>query len=165
MSVQKNPTTGVVVELFGPTVEYLTSPDDERSDFCVMKGTIPPGAVVPLHSHDDTEDFLVVSGTVEALRKVRDGHEWVTIKTGDFVHIPGNAPHAWRNSSDKPVETLMVTTKKMGRFFAEVGRSADEASGPPTMEDLEHFAEVSAKYGYWNATPQENQAVGIQASF
>jgi hypothetical protein len=44
MSTEKNPTTGLVVELFGPTVEFLTSPEDQRNDFCVLKGTIPPGA-------------------------------------------------------------------------------------------------------------------------
>ena len=35
MRLEKNPTTDLIVELFGPTVEYPTSPDDERNDFCV----------------------------------------------------------------------------------------------------------------------------------
>jgi hypothetical protein len=34
-----------------------------------------------------------------------------------------------------------------------------------TSEDLARFAEISAKYGYWNATPEENAAVGIPLSF
>ena len=54
LSLAKNPTTGRVVEFFGPTVEFLTSPDDEHNDFCVLKGTISPGGAVPLHSHADT---------------------------------------------------------------------------------------------------------------
>ena len=41
MSLEKNPTTGIALEFFGPTVEFLTSPDDEQNDTCVMKGTIP----------------------------------------------------------------------------------------------------------------------------
>ena len=45
LSLAKNPTTGRVVEFFGPTVEFLTSPDDEHNDFCVLKGTISPGAL------------------------------------------------------------------------------------------------------------------------
>jgi hypothetical protein len=68
MSLEKNPTTGPVIELFGPTVEFLTSPEDGRNDFCVLKGTIPPGVSVPLHSHSDTEDFFIISGSVEGLR-------------------------------------------------------------------------------------------------
>jgi hypothetical protein len=41
-SLEKNPMTGLVVELFGPTLEFLTSPEDKQSDFCVLKGTIRP---------------------------------------------------------------------------------------------------------------------------
>jgi hypothetical protein len=69
MSLEKNPITGKVLELFGPTVEFLTSPQEAQSDFCVLKGTIPPGVSVPLHSHADTEDFFVISGEIEGLRQ------------------------------------------------------------------------------------------------
>jgi hypothetical protein len=41
MSLEKNPTTGLIVEFFGPTIEFLTSPEDEQNDFCVLKGMIP----------------------------------------------------------------------------------------------------------------------------
>jgi hypothetical protein len=30
---------------------------------------------------------------------------------------------------------------------------------------LARFAAISAKYGYWNAAPEENAAVGIKLSF
>jgi quercetin dioxygenase-like cupin family protein len=165
MSLEKNPTTGLVLELFGPTLEYLTSPEDEHTDFCVLKGTIPPGVFVPLHTHADTEDFFILSGSVEGLRREADGYKWLEAKAGDYVHVPGNAPHAWRNVSGKPAVMLMLTTKKMGRFFQEVGRPATGRPQPPTPEELAHFAAVSARYGYWNATPEENAAVGIQMSF
>src|SRR5271165_1039144 len=75
------------LDLFGPMVEFLTSPQEASIDFCVLRAVIPPGISVPLHSHPDTE-------------------------------------------------------------------SADAAEG------LAHYATVSAKYGYWNATPEENAAVG-----
>jgi quercetin dioxygenase-like cupin family protein len=74
MSLMKNPTTGKFLELFGPTVEYLTSPQDTQNDFCVLKGTIPPGVFVPLHSHPDTEDFLVISGELEGLKQDSEDH-------------------------------------------------------------------------------------------
>jgi quercetin dioxygenase-like cupin family protein len=165
MSVEKNPTTGQVIEFFGPTLELLTSPVDEHNDFCVLKGTIPPDGYVPLHSHDDTEDFLVVSGEVEGLRQDSEGHEWISAKTGDYVHVPAGARHAWRNVSSEPVVTLITTTKRLGRFFQETGRPLADASQPPTPEELARFAAVSARYGYWNATPEENAAVGIHMSF
>ena len=165
VSLEKNPTTGLVLDLFGPTVEYLTLPDDLHNDFCVLKGTFPSGAAVPLHSHADTEDFLILSGTVEGLRQDATDYTWVKAEAGDYIHVPGGAPHAWRNRSGKPAVMLLIVTKKMGRFFKEVGRPMTAASQPPTPEDLAHFAAVSTKYGYWNATPEENAAVGIQMSF
>jgi quercetin dioxygenase-like cupin family protein len=104
-SLAKNPTTRRVVEFFGPTVEFWTSPDDEHNDFCVLKGTIPPGGAVPLHSHADTEDFLVISGSVEALQDDGQSYTWISARAGDFIHVPGNARHAWRNVSSEPLVT------------------------------------------------------------
>lgn len=165
MSLEKNPTTGLIIELFGPTMEYLTSPEDERSDFCILKGTIPPGISVPLHAHADTEDFFILSGSIEGLRQAEEGYQWIEVNAGDYVHVPGDAPHAWRNVSGKPVITLIITTKRIGRFFQEVGKPVTGRPQPPTPEELAHFAAVSARYGYWNATPEENAAAGIQMSF
>ena len=62
MSTEVNPTTGQCVDLLGPTVELLTSPQEASIDFCLLRGVIPPGVSVPLHSHPDTEDFFVISG-------------------------------------------------------------------------------------------------------
>jgi quercetin dioxygenase-like cupin family protein len=164
MSLEKNPTTGLVLEFFGPTVEFLTSPEDEHNNFCVLKGTISRGVSVPLHSHSDTEDFLVISGSVEGLRHDTEGYKWIAAKAGDYIHVPGGARHAWRNVSGEPLVNL-ITTKKLGQFFQEAGRPATGAPQPVRPEDLARFAAISAKYGYWNATPEENAAVGISLSF
>ena len=119
MSLEKNPTTGKVLELFGPTVEFLTSPQEAQSDFCVLKGTISPGVSVPLHSHADIEDFFVISGEIEGLRQNSEGYKWIGAKTGDYIHVPSNARHAWRNVSNKPTLVYIITTKNMGHFFEE----------------------------------------------
>ena len=44
---------------------------------------------------------------------------------------------------------LAVTTATMARFFREVAASPEE------------FLAISERYGYWNATPQENAAIGL----
>ena len=80
--------------------------------------------------------------------------------------MPGNARHAWRNVSGKPLLNLIITTKRLGRFFQRGGETRDGAPRPPpTSEELARFAAISAKYGYWNATPEENAAIGIQMTF
>jgi quercetin dioxygenase-like cupin family protein len=165
MSIVKNPTTGMILDLFGPTVEFLTSPQDTQNDFCVLRGTIPSGVFVPLHSHPDTEDFLVISGEVEGLRQDSEDHIWIRAKVGDYIHVPSNVRHAWRNISGAPTVDLIITTKKLGHFFLETGRPVTGSPLSVTSEDLVHFAAVSSRYGYWNATPEENAAVGIHMSF
>jgi quercetin dioxygenase-like cupin family protein len=165
MSLEKNPTTGLVTDHFGPTVEFLTSPEDEHSDFCVLKGTIPPGAAVPLHAHADTEDFLLISGSMEGLRQDAQGYTWISVSAGDYVHVPGDAHHAWRNRSSEPAVSLIITTRRMARFFQETGRPLASAAQPVAPEELARFAAIAASYGHWLATPEENAAVGIDVSF
>ena len=166
MSFEKNPaSSGATIDVFGPTVEFLATPEDEHQNFCVLRGTIPPGTSVPLHSHPDTEAFFVLSGALEVLRQGERGYEWVEAKTGDYIQVSAGTRHAWRNPFDQPAVQLIVVTKKLGHFFRAIGRPATERLQPPTLEDLKHFAEVSDQYGYWNATPKENAAVGIRMSF
>jgi hypothetical protein len=39
------------IDVFGPQLEFLTLADDDANSVCVMRGVIPPGVTVPLHSH------------------------------------------------------------------------------------------------------------------
>ncbi len=165
MAIELNPTTGERLDVFGPTVELLTSPQDVHNDFCVLRGIIPPGGSIPLHSHDDTEDFFVLSGQAQALKQMPEGAEWIAGKAGDLIHVPGGVPHAWRNISSEPLVVLILTTTRIGHFFQETGRPVTSVPQPVTPEELAHFAAVAAAYGYWNGTPEENAAVGIDVSF
>jgi len=156
MSLAKNPSTGKVVELLDlrtdldlPTLEFLTSPQDPQNDFCVMRGTLPPDVSVPLHSHTDTEDFVVISGELEALRQDSQGHTWIKAKANDYVHVPSNSRHAWRNVFGAPAVVLVITTRKLGQFFQEAGRSHTSTPLPVTPGDLERFAAISARYEIW----------------
>jgi quercetin dioxygenase-like cupin family protein len=165
-STELNPTTGLIVDLLGPTVEFLTSPQEKGIDFCVLRGVIPPGVSVPLHSHPDTEDFFIISGEVQAVRQGAHGYEWIEAKAGDYIHVPAGTRHGWRNASSKPLVALLIITTKLARFFQEVGKPITATPHSGTGEDPADFLarqeKVCAKYGYWNATPEENAAVGIR---
>ena len=126
----------------GATIEYLTPVEDGSP--CLMRGTIPAGGVVPLHSHADPETFIVLAGEAESYT---DGN-WATVAAGDVHHIPGNVRHGWRNGPE-PAVMHLVTTATMARFFREVAASPEE------------FLAISERYGYWNATPEENAAIGL----
>jgi quercetin dioxygenase-like cupin family protein len=127
----------------GATIDFLTPVEDGAP--CLMRGTIPAGGVVPLHSHADPETFIVVEGEADSYT---DGG-WTTVAAGAVHHIPGHVRHAWRNRSGQAAVMYVVTTATMAGFFREVAASPDE------------FLAISARYGYWNATPEENAAIGI----
>jgi hypothetical protein len=63
------------------------------------------------------------------------------------------------------VVVLIIMTKMLGQFFQETGRPETSIPLPVTPEDLARFAAISGKYGYWNASPEENALVGIHMSF
>ncbi|MFG1931371.1 cupin domain-containing protein [Mycobacterium sp. NPDC048908] len=148
---------GPSFDVFGGIVEFLSWSDE----FCVLRGTVPPGSVVPLHSHPDAEDFFILSGTQQVLVGGEDGLQWRDAQAGDYIRVPGDAPHAHRNVTDKPAIDLIVTTARLGRFFQEVGRPVTDALAPPTPEEVANFIAASKRYGYVLGTPEQNAAVGI----
>lgn len=152
--------TAETIDVLGPTVQFLTPPEE---DPCVMRGMLPPDAIVPLHSHPDPETFVVLSGELEGLAHAADRFTWVRIRAGDVFHVPGGTKHAFRNRSDAPAVMILVSTSKIGRFFREIATSIVPGApdGPPSGETLRHFLETAKRYGYWNATPEENAEAGL----
>jgi quercetin dioxygenase-like cupin family protein len=160
-----DPHEAPALEVLGPTIQYLTPPEGDGREPCVMLGTIPPGVCVPVHSHHDPETFLMCSGRLDALRATGDGFGWDAIGAGQIFHVPGNVKHAWRNRSPEPAVTVIVSTVKIGRFFGEVGTPVGPAgttTWPPTQRAIERLLETARRYGYWNASPEENAAVGLE---
>jgi quercetin dioxygenase-like cupin family protein len=148
------------VEVLGPTIEYVSDVEQDDHARCVLRGTIPPGVIVPLHTHADPETFVQLSGDIDAY----DGSRWIHVRSGDVFHVPGNARHAFRNSFGEPSVSVIVTTARIARFFREVGRalvSGKTQSASPSPDVIQHFLEVSERYGYWNASPDENAKIGL----
>ena len=147
--------------LDGAKMEPL-SPSIEDA-YCVMKGTIPSGVSVPLHSHGDAESFYALSGEAQALVETEVGLQWQTLRPGDFIHIPGGTKHAWRNVSGEPMAVLITCTAKLGRALREMGQLTSEGGKRiPTPADVQRLIEISERYGYWLGSREENAAVGIE---
>lgn len=152
------------LSVMGPTIQFVTGPDDDAAA-CIMRGVIPAGVSVPLHSHADPETFLLVSGAVEGLTWEGEEPSWGDIPPGTFFHVPGGVKHAWRNRSVHEATMIVVTTPRLGRFLREVSVPIAEGGpppGPPSQEQIDRFLSTAARYGYWNAGPDENARVGIQ---
>lgn len=90
-----------------------------------------PGARPHFHK-TFSESFYVLEGEVTLL----DGDDWIKAGEGDFLYVPANRPHGFRNDSDAPVRMLLLFAPGIPRerFFLEIG----EAKGLPRAE-LEAF--------------------------
>lgn len=142
-----------------PTNVFLTDISENREDFCLMQCTLPPGAIVPMHSHADRETFYVISGKIDALRVDR----WEELEPGDVFDVRDGMKHAWRNSSQEAASILCVTTTKLARFLQEISVSQDETL--TADEQAQRFLRLVQANGYWLASPQENAAIGLTVNW
>jgi quercetin dioxygenase-like cupin family protein len=152
-----------ILDVLGPTIQFLSSGEREN-DPCIMRSIIPPGVTVPLHSHPEPETFIALSGRIEAVKESVGNFEWVTIRLGDVFHVPGGVKHAFRNQSNEPANIIVAAPASVGRFFREIGTPVAPGAQPlrpPSAKVIRHFIETSERYGYWNATPEENARIGI----
>ncbi len=149
--------------VLGVGVQFLVGPQPDDEDRCIIRGTMPPGVSVPMHSHKAVEVFFVLSGNIEVLIENDGRMQWVEATAGTLIEIPGNAKHAFRNRSQHPVINLLYTTSEHGRYFQEIGQpvAAGESVSPPTPDEVQRLLKTAQAYGYWFATPEENASVGI----
>ena len=139
-----------------PMNEYLTQISGDDEDYCVMRCTLPAGAVVPMHSHADRETFYVLSGKLDSLTEDR----WQEIGPGDVVDVRDGVKHAWRNASQSAASMICVTTTRMARFLQEIS-----AAGSSPEAQAQRFFELVRAHGYWLASPEENAAAGLDVSW
>jgi quercetin dioxygenase-like cupin family protein len=147
----------------GTLFEILASPQEVGDDICLIRGTMPPGVAVPLHSHPDLELFYVLEGSVEIFQSKEGASGWITVGVGAVVAVRGDVKHALRNTSSLPATMVVVTTSRLYEFFVAVSKPLEpkRRPAPPTPEEMRAFFGTVASYGYWMASPEENAAIGI----
>ena len=147
----------------GVFLQFLASPEQVGDAICLIRGTMPSGVVVPLHSHKDLELLYVLEGTLEVYRSSEGPAGWTEAAAGDVVVIRSNVKHALRNGSSLPVTLALVTKSQLYAFFRELAKPFDsnERPTPPTPEETQELFAVAAKYGYWLASPEENASIGL----
>lgn len=160
------PTDAVEKQVFnaaGVLLQFLASPEEVGDAICLIRGTMPPGVVVPLHRHEEPELLYVLEGTLEVYRSNEGSGGWTAAPVGDVVAIPGNVKHALRNGSALPVTLALVTKSELYAFFRELAKPFDPnlRLTPPTAEEIQELFAVAAKYGYWLASAEENAAIGL----
>jgi quercetin dioxygenase-like cupin family protein len=144
-------------------LQFLCTPEQINDQISVMRGTVPPGVVIPLHRHADPEIFYVLDGSLEVFQAEGPTAGWQTVNASEVVSIPGNVRHALRNTSPSPITSITVSKQELYSFFRELARPFDPnmPPPPPTREEIQQLFSVAEKYEYWLASPDENAAIGI----
>jgi quercetin dioxygenase-like cupin family protein len=148
----------------GTLLQFVSTPEQNRANLSVMRGGIPAGAVVPLHSHASPEIFYVLEGMLDVFQDEGKSSEWKTATVGDVVTVAGGVKHALRNPGSTLVMTILISDEQLYRFFQELAEPLDPASGPPPPSPaiMQKLFEVAARYNYWIGSPAENASIGIQ---
>src|SRR5271154_4004354 len=149
--------------VLGVLLRFLSTPEQINDQISVMRGTVPSGVVIPLHSHADPEIFYVLDGSLEVFQAGGPSEGWQTINAGNVVSIPGNGRHALRNTSPTSTTTITVSKQQLYSFFRELARPFDpnRPPAPPTPNEMQQLFSIAEKYEYWLASADENAAIGI----
>jgi quercetin dioxygenase-like cupin family protein len=137
--------------IVGDTYTILLSGSDTAGRLSVIEMYVPPGGGPPSHRHDFEETFVLLEGELEITFR----GEKRTVRAGDTIHIPANAPHQFHNSSSAPVRMLCICSPSGSEeFFKEVGtRVATRTTPPPRLDAAEEAARLkkilnlAPKYG------------------
>ncbi|HTO66870.1 MAG TPA: cupin domain-containing protein [Bradyrhizobium sp.] len=138
------------VSVAGGTYTILVSGEETGGRYSLIDMLVPPGGGPPPHRHDFEEMFTILDGEIELTFR----GEVHRASAGSTVNIPANAPHAFKNRSDKPARMLcMCTPPGQEEFFMAVGDPVDSRTAPPPRlsaaeqaERIQRAKSLSAKY-------------------
>jgi quercetin dioxygenase-like cupin family protein len=126
------------VGLVGNTYTITVPGESTDGRCCVIDMHIPPGGGPPPHRHDFEETFILLEGEMEATFRGKK----LTVRAGDTLHIPSNAPHHFHNTSTSPVRLLCICSPAgQEKFFMKVGVPvATRTSPPPKLDENDQAA-------------------------
>lgn len=125
----------------GDTYTILLSGADTAGRYTLIDMHVPPGGGPPRHRHDFEEMFSILDGEIELT--FRD--ETIVATAGETVNIPANAPHVFRNPSDRAARLLCLCSPSgQEDFFRAVGVPvAHRTQAPPALDDAAQAAFVA----------------------
>ena len=116
------------IGLVGDTYTILLSSKDTAGRYCLVDMHVPPGGGPPPHRHDFEESFTVLEGEIEATLRGKAS----TVRVGETINIPANAPHQFQNKSTQPARLLCICAPAgQEEFFREVGILVATRTTPP----------------------------------
>jgi quercetin dioxygenase-like cupin family protein len=130
------------IGLVGDTYTLTVTGDQTNGRFCVIDMYIPPGGGPSPHRHDFEETFILLEGELEATFRGKTS----TVRAGDTLNIPSNAPHQFHNASSRPARLLCICSPAgQEKFFMEVGVRVETRTTPPPELNEKEQAEFIGK--------------------
>jgi quercetin dioxygenase-like cupin family protein len=138
------------LSIAGGSYTILVTGEQTAGRYCLTDMLVPSGGGPPPHRHDFEEMFTILDGEIEFIFR----GEVLRAGAGSTVNIPANAPHAFKNKSDKPARLLcMCTPSGQEEFFMAVGDPVDNrGAAPPVLspderaERVQRAKALAAKY-------------------
>jgi quercetin dioxygenase-like cupin family protein len=117
----------------GGTYTILVSGADTAGRYTLIDMHVLPGGGPPPHRHDFEEMFAILEGEFEFTFR----GETIVATAGETINVPANAPHVFRNASDRPARLLcMCSPAGQEELFKEVGVPvAHRTEAAPPLDD------------------------------
>ena len=126
------------ISVAGGIYTILVTGAQTNGRYCLIDMLVPSGGGPPPHRHDFEEMFTILEGEIELTFRGEVKHA----TAGSTVNIPANAPHFFRNKSNRPARLLcMCTPAGQEEFFALVGDPVDSRTAPPPVLGKDQQAE------------------------
>ncbi len=139
--------TGQAYWVMGDLFTYLVTGAESGGSYFTLEVAVSPGGGPPPHVHHlEEEQFYVLEGELT----FQVGGQSFRLSGGDFVHIPRDTVHAFKNGP-APAR-LLATFSPAGieGFFQAAGEAVADRSAPPPPVTAETIARlVAAEAGGW----------------
>jgi quercetin dioxygenase-like cupin family protein len=133
------------VSVVGDTYTILLDGGQTDNHYSLIDMLIPQHGGPPPHRHDFEETFSVLEGEIEATFRGQTS----TVKAGETLHIPANAPHRFTNAQPEPARLLCVCSPAgQEEFFLTIGDLVPtRTSPPPEMDEAAKKARMEKALG------------------
>lgn len=127
----------------------------------VMEGEIPPGQLIPPHTHSREDECAhILSGVLT----YQIGEEIRTVSAGTYVVKPRGVPHAFWNSGSEPARVIELhVPATFDRFYDEL--AAIFATYAPGSERWRsEFDRLNDRYGlvqHWDRVAEISERYGV----
>jgi quercetin dioxygenase-like cupin family protein len=117
----------------GDTYTIVVSGAETAGRYTLIDMHVPPDGGPPPHRHDFEEMFTILDGEIElTFRGVS-----AVATAGETINVPANAPHVFRNVSERPARLLCLCSPAgQEEFFKEIGVPVTQRTeAPPELDD------------------------------